>query len=209
LILGGSFDPVHDGHVALAKHFIQRLQPDELRLVPAGDPWQKAPLQASPEDRVRMLELAFAGASVPVVIDRQEVERQGPSFAVDTLHNLRVHFGPQVSLVFMIGADQLRQLHTWHDWKRLFELAHVCAASRPGHLVDDLPPEVREEFLPRLASAEALKNRPHGSTLLATDLNIDISSTAIRAALRHAEPAGLPLPPQVLDYIHCQHLYHT
>lgn len=209
LILGGSFDPVHNGHVALAEYFIRALGPDELRIIPAGNPWQKPPLRASADERVRMLELAFAEMPVPVVIDRQEIERDGPSYAIDTLTKLRAEAGPDAALIFLIGADQLRQLHTWREWRRLFELAHLCAASRPGHGIEELPEEVRQEFMPRLANPEQLKSRPHGLTLLAADLQLDISSTAIRDALRQLRPSDLPMPPQVLDYIHCQHLYQT
>ena len=89
LLLGGSFDPVHEGHIGLARYFCTLLHPDELRLIPAGRPWQKPEMSTAPEHRIAMLRLAFADWVVPVQIDTQEIERDGPSYAVDTLRTLR------------------------------------------------------------------------------------------------------------------------
>ena len=132
LLLGGSFDPVHYGHTAIARYFCALLHPDELRLLPAGQPWQKPDLATPAEHRIAMLKLAFADWSVPLVVDDQEVKRDGISYAVDTLAALRHALGRRVALVMLIGADQLRNLHTWRDWQKLFDLANLCVATRPG-----------------------------------------------------------------------------
>ena len=136
LLLGGSFDPVHAGHLGLAHYFCTLLHPDELRLIPAGRPWQKPGLKTAAVHRVAMLELAFRDWVVPVKIDQQEIQREGPSYAVDTLLALRNELGEDTSLAWVIGADQLANLHTWHQWQRLFSLAHLCIAARPGFLLD-------------------------------------------------------------------------
>ena len=109
-ILGGSFDPVHLGHVALAEHFVGLLQPDELRVIPAGNPWQKHGLQATAQQRVAMVKLAFDQQPVPVVIDEQEIRRATATYTIDTLQALRRTLGNDVSIVFLMGADQLQHL---------------------------------------------------------------------------------------------------
>lgn len=211
LLLGGSFDPVHTGHVALADYFIKLLGPDVLRIVPAGNPWQKAPLQASAAHRIAMLKLAFERISVPLLIDEQEILRQQGSYTIDTLRALRDELGPDVSLVWALGADQLRNFDTWHDWRGLFELAHFCVASRPGFsLADaDLPASVATEFKRRLGTPAQIRDCPSGLTYLATNLSIDVSSTELRARLASGEDAGPTLPIRVLDYAKQHHLYQS
>jgi nicotinate-nucleotide adenylyltransferase len=212
-LLGGSYDPVHAGHVALAALFADLLQPDQLRIVPAGDPWQKAPLQADAADRVAMLALAFEAARLPIVIDRQEIERHGPSYTIDTLKNVRAALGPDASLVFLMGADQLMQLDSWRDWHALFDYAHLGVAARPGYSLAaaSLPPAVAAEITVRQGSLEQLRTTPSGRIYLAETLAVDISATQIRAALRDDDQASLAacslIPPVVLDYIQQHHLY--
>lgn len=217
LLLGGSFDPVHEGHLALARYFSTLLHPDELRLIPAGQPWQKPGMSTPAEQRIAMLRLAFADWAVPVVIDDQEIMRTGLSYAVDTLHALRKDLGASVSLVMALGADQLLNLHTWHDWQQLFELAHLCFAARPGFDLRSagLNPEVGAQLARRLASPSQMRQAPHGLAFVANHLAIDVSSTAIRAALA-SQPDGAAqamltgaLPGAVLDYIRHHHLYQT
>lgn len=217
LLLGGSFDPVHEGHLALARYFSTLLHPDELRLVPAGQPWQKPGMTTPAADRIAMLRLAFADWPVPVVIDEQETGRDGPSYTIDTLRALRARLGAGASLVLALGADQLLNLHTWRDWQQLFELAHLAFATRPGFDLrsGDLHPEVAAQLARRLASPSQMKDAPHGLAFVATNLAVDASSTAIRAALGRAGSdapetalAGA-LPGAVLDYIRHHHLYQT
>lgn len=214
VVLGGSFDPVHLGHVALAEYFIKLLTPDELRLLPAGNPWQKSGLQASAADRIEMLRLAFQRQPVPVMIDDQEIRRGKPTYTIDTLRALRAGWGAAASIVFLLGTDQLQQLHTWHEWEKLFEYAHLCAASRPGFSMDDahLPPAVAHEFGRRLATPEQIRATPHGLSYLARNLAVDVSATQIRSAMqRDAGTASLKplLPAAVLDYIEQHHFYRT
>lgn len=210
-LLGGSFDPVHAGHVALAVHLAGVLRADRLRIIPAGNPWQKQRSLARAPDRIAMLKLAFAGMAVPFTIDLQEIERDGPSYTIDTLRTIRAEVGALAPLAFLIGADQLQQLHTWRDWRQLFDLAHFCIASRPGFSLEttQLPPEVREECRRRQGTAQDVHDSPAGRILLDTSLDVDISSTALRTALRQGKrPDGL-VPPAVLDYIQQHQLYQS
>ena len=214
LLLGGSFDPVHEGHIGLARYFCTLLHPDELRLIPAGRPWQKPEMSTAPEHRIAMLRLAFADWVVPVQIDTQEIERDGPSYAVDTLRTLRKAVGNQTSLVWVIGADQLLNLHTWHQWQALFSLTNFCIAARPGYQLsrEGLNDQVAAEISRRQASAAQLRASASGLCFIATNLALDISSSALRATLGDnpslPEPQGL-LPAPVLDYIQRHHLYQT
>ncbi len=213
-LLGGSFDPVHHGHVALAALFAELLQPDQLRILPAR-PWQKSSLQASDAQRVAMLELAFGGQPFDVTIDLQEIERGSATYTVETLRALRAELGPAASIVFLMGADQLQKLDTWRDWQELFELANLGVATRPGYALDQdqLPPAVASALAPRLAPPGAVRAAPCGKVCLAHTLAVDISATQVRNALRTGTEIGADtsalLPPQVLDYIQQHNLYKS
>lgn len=209
-VLGGSFDPVHEGHVALAEYFIHWLMPDELRLLPAGNPWQKNGLQANAMQRVEMLELAFGSQPIPVTIDDREIAREGATYTIDTLRELREELGPHTAIAFLLGADQLQKLHTWKEWNRLFDYAHLCAASRPGFGIDNgqLAPEVAREFTRRAATAEQMRGTPNGLCCLISNLAMDISATEIRAALQEGRVPP-QLAPAVLNYIQQNQLYQT
>jgi len=218
-LLGGSFDPVHHGHVALARLFCDLLHPDVLRVLPAK-PWQKSSLQASDEARVAMLELAFkelGDSGLQVVIDQREIARGISSYTVETLRGLREELGPEASIVFLMGADQLQNLSSWREWQQLFVLANIGVAARPGYTLQQeaLPPAVASALAPRLAPPEHLRTTPAGLVCLAQTLAVDISATAVRALLhKEGEPGrdatssvNSLVPPVVLDYIQQHHLY--
>jgi nicotinate-nucleotide adenylyltransferase len=211
LLLGGSFDPVHCGHVALGSHFSDLLQADQLRVIPAGAPWQKNSLQANGEQRAEMLRLAFAAQTVPVAVDMQEVDRAAPTYPIDTLRQLRSVFGAQASLIFLIGADQLQRLATWREWHQLFDYAHIGVAARPGFALSgpDVPPDVAAEFIWRQGTVEQIRNTPHGKIYVAQDFAADISATQVRAALQRGEAPNTLIPKVVLDYIQQHHLYKS
>jgi len=213
-LLGGSYDPVHRGHVALGEYFANLLQVDQLRVIPTGLPWQKATLKASAQQRADMVALAFAGRPFSVAVDMQEIARgaQGlPTYSIDTLRQIRAELGPQASISFLMGADQLQRLDTWHEWQALFSYAHFCVAARPGYDIATagLPPVVAEAFSSRLGTPEQIRNTPHGLTYLAQDFAVDISATRIRAALQRGEKADSLIPPLVLDYIEQHNLYKS
>ena len=210
-ILGGSFDPVHNGHVALGEYFVDLLAPDELRVIPTGNPWQKHGLQATPQQRVEMVRRAFSRQSVPVRIDQQEIERPTVTYTIDTLKALRTELGPDVSIVFLMGADQLQHLNTWQGWHELFDYAHLCAASRPGFGMEpaNVPVGVMQEFSRRAASPQQIRSTAYGLTYLASNLAVDISATEIRAILHSGARPDTLVPPGVLDYIEQHHLYKS
>jgi nicotinate-nucleotide adenylyltransferase len=209
-ILGGTFDPVHYGHLRLAAEVRDALRLPEVRLVPSADPPHRSPTRASAADRVAMLELAmreFTGLSV----DLREIERGGKSYTVDTLAGLRAEM-PERPIALLVGADAFRGFPSWHRWKELFTLAHVVVVPRPGvPLAEDLPAALEPEWRARLAAdRQALRERLAGTIFVQPVSAQPISSSDIRAALargaRSVEIAGL-LPAAVLAYIESKHLY--
>jgi nicotinate-nucleotide adenylyltransferase len=146
-----------------------------------------------------------------VVVDPQEILRTGPTYTIDTLRSLRGELGPDASIAFLIGADQLQKLHTWKDWRQLFDHAHICAASRPGFAFDaaHLDQEVARECARRAASPQQIRTSAAGLMFLADGLHVDLSATAVRQACARREDVKTMLPPAVLDYVTTHHLYKT
>ncbi len=214
-ILGGSFDPVHTAHLAMADAFADALPLTEIRFLPAARPWQKHGLAATPEQRLAMLRIALEHhrpVRARYVVDTRELAREGDTYTVDTLAELRHELGPDVSIAFLFGADQLVHLHTWRDWRALWDYAHLAAVSRPGFDTAALAPDVAIEWSARLGDAAALAASPAGRSFLLPTLALDVSATGIRAALadatRHDELDRL-VPPAVLDYIRATPLYRS
>ena len=210
-ILGGTFDPVHYGHLRAADEVRAALALPEVRLVPAGDPPHRTKPLASASDRVAMLELAVRDFP-QLAIDTREIARGGKSYTVDTLADFRAEM-PLRPLALVAGADVFRALPGWHRWRALFDLAHIVVVPRPGVATDaDLPPALAEEWRARLtADARLLRSRLAGAIYVQPVSAQPISSTAIRAALaagdaRSVEIAGL-LPAAVLAYIESHRLY--
>ncbi|WP_248321769.1 MULTISPECIES: nicotinate-nucleotide adenylyltransferase [unclassified Caballeronia] len=213
-LLGGTFDPIHNGHLALARRFAALLQLTELVLLPAGQPWQKVGVSA-PHHRLAMTRAAaqsldLGGAKITVATD--EIERDGPTYTVDTLAQWREREGSEASLSLLIGADQLVKLDSWHDWKRLFDYAHICVEARPGFDLRVLPDKVAREMAARRASADVLTASPCGHVLIDESLSIDVSATAIREHARAQDGTRelrAQVPSAVWDYIVQHHLYRT
>jgi len=210
-LLGGTFDPVHFGHLRFADAVRRALGLTEVRLVPARDPPHRDSPKASAADRLAMLKLAvteFPG----LVVDDRELHREGKSYTVDTLTTLRREF-PERPLLLLLGADAFRGVPTWHRWRELFDLAHVVVVERPGiDLEADLPPPLRAILRNRLVTdPKSLFSRPAGAIFLQPIAPLDISATEIRERLAGgggaAEMNRSLLPPAVLAYIDLHHLY--
>ncbi|WP_250476496.1 nicotinate-nucleotide adenylyltransferase [Caballeronia sp. INML1] len=217
-IFGGTFDPIHNGHLALARRFVELLRLTELVLLPAGQPWQKAGVSA-PEHRLAMTRAAAASLvldGVQVIVATDEIDRQGDTYTVDTLARWREREGADASLSLLMGADQLVKLDSWHQWMRLFDYAHICVETRPGFDVSTLPAVVAAQVGQRAASPETLQASSHGHVLVDETLLLDVSATAIREEARtmtdeHGARAHArnQVPPAVWDYIVQHHLYQT
>lgn len=204
-LYGGSFDPVHLGHVATAEALRDTLGLREIRFLPAA----RSPLkQAVTADahRVAMLELALAGRP-GLLLDRSELDRPPPSYTIDTLRRVRAALGPEESLVFILGLDSFLDLPQWKDWQALTDLAHLLVVSRPGsHPRFDAA--LAEWLESRLAPGSAsLRTTPAGSVLLVDTPPRDIASRTIRAAVQAGGDTAGWLNPAVRDYIDHHHLY--
>ena len=203
-LLGGTFDPVHVGHLALARSACVAFKLDEMRLIATGAPWQKSGVIASPVQRLAMLRLAIAG-DPRLQADPREVERAGPTYTVDTLAQLRAELGPEVSLILILGSDQLRNLASWHHWRELLQHAHLACTQREQVPLADLPAPV--EALVQAHGAQALPDAPAGSIVFFTMPPVPVSATALRQALARGERPAELVPPAVLDYIEAANLY--
>jgi nicotinate-nucleotide adenylyltransferase len=205
-IFGGTFDPIHYGHLRPVTEVADALGLQQVRFVPAAAPPHRPPPIASAADRLRMVELAVAGRAVFRVDDR-ELRRSGPSYTVDTLTSLRAELGA-TPFGLIIGMDAFLGLSTWHRWEALPSLAHLIVMQRPGWelLGGGVPAWARD----RVASeAAALRRQPSGYVWLQAVTPQSISASAIRAALAQGESVDALLPAPVLDYILAHHLYPT
>lgn len=188
-ILGGTFDPVHLGHLRAAWEASEALAA-EVRLMPAHVPPHRPAPVASAQQRVAILRAALAGQD-RLALDTRELDRNGPSYTFDTLSGLREEIGAR-PLVLLIGSDAFAALPTWHRWRELFDLAHFGVLTRPGH-VPSLPLELATEMAQReVTGADALRATPTGRVLRIAITQLEISATRIRALLREgSEPRWL------------------
>ena len=212
LCYGGTFDPVHTGHLAIARAVRDALHAD-VHLLPAADPPHKGPTHADAADRARMLDLAVDGEH-GLVVDRRELLRDGPSYTVDTLRGLRAELGPHAPIVWMVGGDSVFGLATWHRWRSLFEFAHVLAIARAGAPIERdalaaRAPEVHAEVEPRWCLPSQLHALPAGGFAefrLARER--PESSTTLRQWIAAGDPRWRDwVAPAVADYIERTGLY--
>lgn len=204
-LLGGTFDPVHYGHLRPALEVLQALNLEEIRIIPAAHPPHRRTPAASAEHRLRMVELAvreFAGFSV----DDREYRRGGSSYTVLTLESLRAEFGAR-PLCLLMGIDAFLEIETWHLWTRLPELAHLVVMQRPGW---QIPEKLSAWAAPRICrEPHALAASESGCVYFQIVAPQDISATRLRAAIARGEPVAGQLPPAVWNYIQTHRLYST
>jgi nicotinate-nucleotide adenylyltransferase len=186
-VMGGTFDPIHHGHLVAASEVASHLGLDEVVFVPTGMPWQKQKVSASEH---RYLMTVIATASNPsFTVSRVDIDRGGPTYTIDTLRDLRTQ-RPDADLFFITGADAVAQILSWRDHDELWNLAHFVAVSRPGHVLDTggLPSEVVSRLeIPALA----------------------ISSTDCRERVHRGDPVWYLVPDGVVQYISKHHLYRS
>lgn len=209
LFYGGTFDPFHCGHLAIARHARDRLG-TTVRLMPAADPPHRPPPGAEARERSRMLELAIEGEA-GLEVDSRELGRGTPSWTVDTLRGVRAELGPQVPVALLVGADSLHGLPRWKEWRELPGLAHFVVAARPGLAPDRrLAPELRDALEGRWAdSVDALLQSPAGRILRLEQPLHPGSATEVRRRIAAAEPWQSLVPAPVAAYITRHGLYAT
>ena len=186
-LFGGSFDPVHNAHVALARTALEQLRLDELRWIPVGQPWQKARRLAAAADREAMVRLAIAGEP-RFTLDRIELRRGGITFTLDTVRVFAAA-EPATEWFLILGQDQYATLHTWRDWRELVALVTLAIADRP-----DAETTVNAH----------IAKVPHQTVSLPM---MDVSSTEVRRRVAAGEPIADLVPVAVASYIERRHLY--
>jgi nicotinate-nucleotide adenylyltransferase len=187
-VLGGTFDPIHNGHLVAASEVAHVLALDEVIFVPTGQPWQKEDRElAAPEDRYLMTVIATAFDPL-LSVSRVDIDRPGETYTVDTLSDLRAARGPDAEFFFIMGADALSRIKSWHNTENLFSLAHFVGCTRPGHPIDLDGLDEREVTLIEIPALE-------------------ISSTACRERVRTGRPIRYLVPDGVIQYIAKRGLY--
>jgi nicotinate-nucleotide adenylyltransferase len=187
-IMGGTFDPIHHGHLVAASEVQSLFQLDEVVFVPTGEPWQKDDRKVSAaEDRYLMTVVATA-SNPRFRVSRIDIDRPGPTYTIDTLRDLRAELGDKAEFYFITGADALAQILTWRDADELFQLAHFVGVTRPGHTLSD-------------------PGFPAGGVSLVEVPALAISSTACRDRVHRGEPVWYLVPDGVVQYISKRGLY--
>ncbi len=209
-ILGGSFDPIHLGHLRLAQEAMDFLRLGQVRFIPAGHPPHRGPPKVADVHRLAMLERALRD-NPSFRVDPRELGNTTPTYTIDTLESMRADVGQVTPLVLFVGADQFMVLHTWRRWQALTDLAHILVAMRPSmepFAPDGLAPEVSAWFRARLkVDPGGIRDHAAGHIFLLGLTPLAISSTAIRATIAAGNSPRYLLPDPVLDYIRANNLY--
>lgn len=185
--MGGTFDPIHHGHLVAASEVAYRFALDQVVFVPTGQPWQKGSTTSPAEDRYLMTVIATA-SNPQFHVSRVDIDRGGPTYTVDTLRDLRQEYGEQAELFFITGADALGRILSWKDAGELFDLAHLVGVTRPGFALSDA-------------------HLPADSVSLVQVPAMAISSTDCRARVAVGKPIWYLVPDGVVQYITKQNLY--
>jgi nicotinate-nucleotide adenylyltransferase len=210
-VLGGTFDPVHYGHLRLAEELGETLKLGEVRLIPVGTPPHRVTPHVAAEHRLEMVRIAAAG-NPRLTVDERELRRAGPGYTYDTLAGLRAELGAARPLVLIVGADAFLEFASWHRWREVFGLAHIAVAHRPGFPAERwgerMPQPLAREYESRLMRQPlATHLQPAGGIVVVPFTALDISATAIRDRIKAGTSPRYLLPSSVLDYIRKHQLY--
>lgn len=206
-IYGGTFDPIHYGHLKSVTALAEKVALDQVIIMPNNVPPHRPQPQASSAQRKKMIELAIANNPL-FTLDCRELQRSTPSWTVETLEQIRAEKGGQQPLAFIIGQDSLLSLPRWHRWETLLSLCHLLVCQRPGYSLTMETPEL-QRWLERhqTDSVASLHQQPAGKIFIAPTPLYDISATTIRLRLESGKTCEDLLPTAVSDFIHQQHLY--
>jgi len=188
--MGGTFDPIHNGHLVAASEVAARFDLDRVVFVPTGEPWQKSPRRVSAAEHRYLMTVVATASNPRFGVSRVDLDRDGPTYTIDTLTDLLAEHGPEVEMYFITGADALAQILSWRDADRLAALAHFVGVTRPGHLLADPGlPDARVSLveIPALA----------------------ISSSDCRERVRANQPIWYLVPDGVVQYIAKNGLYRS
>jgi len=204
-IFGGTFDPVHYGHLRCAEEARSQLGLEKVYLLPSGTPPHRNVPQASTPQRMDMLRLA-QGEFPALGIDDRETRRSGPSYMVDTLMELKAEL-PGRPILLLLGQDVANDLHTWHEWERLFDFAHIVVLTRPGSTAEYRQDVAKKIDRRTCSDAQILLDSQSGGVLYLGVASVDVSATMIKSIIRLGRSPGSMMPRAVWDYINENHLY--
>jgi nicotinate-nucleotide adenylyltransferase len=208
-ILGGTFNPIHYGHLRMAQELADGLGMDEVKLIPSANPPHKDNVTVSAEHRAAMVKLAIADNPL-FSIDEIELNRDGASYTIDTLISLRESLGKDTALCLMMGSDAFMKLNTWHRWQELLNYAHIILVQRPnqGKPQEPLPEELQRLLRDHYAEdVSALREESAGLINMQAISAQDISATQIRENLKHGVSMRYLLPEEVIEYVQQQNIY--
>ena len=211
-VFGGTFNPVHWGHIRTALELKNALAMDQMLMVPCGIPPHRDEPDTSPEIRLAMLNAAIADYD-QLQADDRELRREGPSYTIDTLQSLREEKG-EIPIGLCVGVDAFIALDTWHQWQHLIDLAHIIVAHRPGWPVESLEHRVSAELKTMIHEHQVidggrLHEQPAGYVLMQKVTDIDISSSHIRDCIAHGKSITDMVPAAVLKIIESNRLYQN
>lgn len=205
-IMGGTFDPIHNGHLRVAVEILDRFNFKTMKLIPCFQPVHKGLPSVTAQQRLEMAKMAIS-SDVRLAVDSREILRAGPSYSIDTLRDIRAEIGPDEPLIMVLGMDSFLSLPTWAEWRKLIEYAHILVVSRPGwepELISELS-AFCENY--RAASSHELQCAPSGSVWLEMLPSLEISSSMIRILCNKQESIAYLLPEPVQTYIIENKLY--
>ncbi|MGO3344070.1 MAG: nicotinate-nucleotide adenylyltransferase [Marinomonas sp.] len=205
-IMGGTFDPIHNGHLRAAVEILDRFNFKALKLIPCFQPVHKGEPSVTAAQRLNMVEMAISSDD-RLSVDSREITRKGPSYTIDTLKDIRAEIGPDEPLIMVLGMDSFLSISTWGDWRDLINYAHILVVSRPGwepDLISELQAFCKNY---RAASSHELQCAPSGSIWLETLPSLEISSSMIRNLSNKQESIAYLLPEPVQTYIIQNKLY--
>lgn len=206
-VFGGTFDPVHIGHLRSALEVAEFMALDQLRLIPSARPPHREAPQVSAADRLAMVELAVADLP-PLQVDDRELKRDKPSYSIDTLESLRAELAADDQLFLIIGWDAFCGLPSWHRWQELLEHCHILVLQRPD--ADNEAPETLRNLLAARSINDPLAlEGPGGQISFIWQTPLAVSATHIRTLLASGRSARFLLPDAVLTYIHAHGLYRA
>lgn len=209
-ILGGTFDPIHYGHLRLAEEMLELADLQQIRFIPVGNPPHRDTPQVSAEHRSAMVQLAIADHPA-FVLDEREVKGINKCYTVDTLHALRCELGETQAICLLMGGDAFLQLHTWHEWEQILNLAHIVVGYRPGFTLEkrihNAAPQLYQHYQKRLCSVDYLSQHPAGGIAELAIPKLEISATLIRTRVAEDRTIRYLLPETVTNYIYQHNLY--
>jgi nicotinate-nucleotide adenylyltransferase len=209
-ILGGTFDPIHYGHLRLAEEMLELAGLQQIRFIPTGNPPHRDTPRVSAQHRSAMVKLAIADQP-GFVLDEREVKRTDKCFTVHTLRELRTELGSTQSMCLLMGGDAFLQLHTWHEWEEILDLAHIVVGYRPGFTLEkrihSATAGLQQHYQKRLCDVNYLSQQAAGGIAELAIPKLEISATLIRSRVAENRTIRYLLPATVVNYIYQHHLY--